>query len=298
MAEPFKALVSTDWLAANLDAEDVKPLDASWRLPSAQKAAAGAQTTVDARPAREDWLERRIPGAAFFDLDEISDKTSPLPHMAPSPDAFARAAGALGIAREDRVIVYDDDGIFSAPRVWWTFRLMGHDRVAVLDGGLPKWRRENRPLEGGAPETTPRQYTIAGQANTAARTADAGRVLRALDDARIAILDARAAARFEGRAPEPRAGLRSGAMPGAINLPYADLLAADGTMKPAADLAALFDRLGVDAGRPAIASCGSGVTAAIIVLALELAGRRDVALYDGSWAEWGASDAADRFPVV
>ena len=266
-------LVSTDWLAAHLGAPDLRILDASWYLPT------------ENRNARAEFEAAHIPGARFFDIDEISDTQSDLPHMAPPVEKFVTRMRALGIGDGHRVVVYDGSGIFSAPRVWWLFRLFGKEDVAVLDGGLPKWRAEGRPVEDGVPILRDRHFTArrnAGLVRDVTQVAASAK----LGDAQI--VDARSGARFRGQAPEPRAGLRSGHIPGSKSLPYGELLNPDGTMKDPAGLRAAFAAAGVDVGRPVITTCGSGVSSAILNLALERLGSRDHALYDGSWAEWGA----------
>jgi len=276
-------LATTDWLAARSGEPAVKIVDGSWRMPG------GA-------PARLDHEERRIPGAVFFDIDAIADKTTALPHMLPSAAEFSEAVGALGIAPGDDVIIYDDQGLFSAARVWWTFRAMGHERVSVLDGGLPKWLREGRPVETGPAAPARVEYRAAPRADLV-RTSDDVRAF--LNDARGVVLDARPAPRFKGEAPEPRPGLRPGRMPGAINLPHALLLRDSGELRPLHELARLFHDRDVHAETDVIATCGSGVTAAVIVLALERLGHRRHALYDGSWAEWGAqTNDPVRFPAI
>lgn len=265
-------LISTEELGATFDDPRLRLVDASWRL--------------DGHDTRSDHACERLPSAIFFDLEAISDTSNPLPHMAPSADAFAAAVGALGVSEDDRIVVYDGAGLFSAARVWWLFQMMGASDVRVLDGGLPKWRREGRALEGGRP--TPVPETIFHPHVNSGAVAGWTEVRDALTG-EAQVLDARAAARFRGDAPEPRLGLRSGHMPGTINLPYGDLLQADGTLKRGADLRDVFRRSGVDLDRPAITSCGSGVTAAILTLALTELGLSS-RLYDGSWAEWGGRD--------
>ncbi len=274
-------LVSTDWLAGNLDA--VKIIDSSWRMPGAGV-------------ARDDYDKRHIPGAVFFDIDAIADKSTDLPHMLPAAAAFESAVGAMGVSDKDAVIVYDDAGIFSAPRVWWTFRAMGHGRVAVLDGGLKKWMAEGHSVTDAAHPVEPTNYKAAAQPDL---VRDATHVRATIADGASQMIDARSAERFLGRAPEPRAGLLSGAMPNAKNTPFDVLLNTDGTMKAADALKDIFKSAGVDLGSPAITTCGSGVTAAVIALALESLGHREWSLYDGSWAEWGKEDH-DRaeFPIV
>lgn len=276
-------LVSTDWLAAGLDRRDLRIVDASWRMPG------GA-------PARRNYEERHIPGAVFFDIDEIADKTTTLPHMLPSAEGFAKAVGDLGIGAGNGVVIYDDSGIFSAARAWWTFCAMGHDRVSVLDGGLPKWLKEGRPVETGAVSGRATAYAAARRRPLARSAAD---VRCFLDEKQGVLLDARPAPRFRGEADEPRPHLRRGHMPGALNLPHGLLIGEDGAMRPLHELARLFHERGVHAETDVILSCGSGVTAAVLDLALERLGHRRHALYDGSWAEWGA-EANDPalFPVA
>lgn len=267
-----ETLVSTDWLAAHLADPALRVLDASWYLPA------------QSRDARAEYAAAHIPEARFFDIDEISDLSTPLPHMAPPVEKFTARLRGLGIGDGMQVVIYDGAGLYSAARVWWTFRLMGLTRVAVLDGGLPKWRAEGRPVTDApadlrAPHLTPRPEP------DWVRSAD--QVLEVVDSKAAQILDARAAGRFRGEAPEPRPGLRSGHIPGSRNLPFSDLLHPDGTMRPVPELRAQFTRAGIDLDAPVITLCGSGVTAAILNLALHRLGHRDHSLYDGSWAEWG-----------
>ncbi|MFN3816033.1 3-mercaptopyruvate sulfurtransferase [Brevundimonas sp.] len=262
-------LLSTDELSALLDAPDVRIIDASWRMDGS-------------RPGDDD---PRIPGAVRFDIDAVADRASPLPHMLPSPQAFAAAAGAMGVDQDDHIVVYDERGLFSAARVWWTFRTMGARRVRVLDGGLPKWIAEGRPVETG-PATSLPPATFQADLNPDS-VADLIQVRRALEDPAALVIDARPAARFLGVAAEPRAGLRSGHMPGAINAPFGDVLNPDGTLRTREDLAGIFDGAGLRPDQSVITTCGSGVTAAILSLALAVLDR-DSAVYDGSWAEWGA----------
>jgi thiosulfate/3-mercaptopyruvate sulfurtransferase len=272
MQDDPKTLVSTDWLAAHLADPDLRILDASYYLPDM------------GRDARAEYATGHIPGARFFDIDEIADSRSELPHMAPPPEKFVSRMRAMGVGDGHQVVVYDGAGLFSAARVWWTFRLMGKTDVAVLDGGLPKWRAEGRPLEDLAPVLRDRHITVSRQAQL---VRDVTQVAAAAKLGDHEILDARAPERFRGEAPEPRPGLRAGHIPGSKNVHYRALLNADGTLKDAAGLRAAFDAAGADLARPVIATCGSGVTACIIALALERLGHRNHAVYDGSWAEWG-----------
>ena len=234
-----------------------------------------------------DWLAQHIPGARFFDIDEIADLRSDLPHMVPPVEKFMSRMRAMGVGDGHQVVVYDGAGIFSAARVWWLFRLMGKTDVAVLDGGLPKWTDEGRDMSDMPPVIRDRHMTVSRQ-NHLVR--DVTQVARAAKLGDHVILDARAAARFRGEAPEPREGLRAGHIPGSHNVPYTELLNADGTMKPPAQLQKVFAASGADLTKPVITTCGSGVTAAVLSLALERIGKTDHSLYDGSWAEWGMYD--------
>ena len=270
-----KTLVSTDWLAAHLKDPDLRSLDASWYLPDA------------GRDARAEYAAAHIPAARFFDLQEISDHRSALPHMAPPSEKFISRMRAMGVGDGHQVVIYDGAGLFSAARVWWLFRLMGKTGVAVLDGGLPKWLAEGREVEDMPPVLRDRHMTVSRQNQL---VKDVTQVAHAAKLAEAEIIDARAAPRFRGDTPEPRAGLRAGHIPGSKNVPYTYLLNDDGTMKSVADLRAVFQAAGVDLAKPAITTCGSGVTAAILSLALERMGHRNHALYDGSWAEWGMYD--------
>ncbi len=267
-----KTLVSTEWLAAHLSDPDLRVLDASWYLPQ------------DGRDPLAEYQAGHIPGARFFDIDEIADLRSDLPHMVPPVEKFMSRMRAMGVGDGHQVVVYDGAGLLSAARVWWLFRLMGHDDVAVLDGGLPKWQAEGRPLEDLPPVIRDRHMVVRRQ-NHLVR--DVTQVARAAKLGDHEIVDARSAGRFAGEAPEPREGLRSGHIPGSKNLPFAELLNSDATMKDIPGLRAAFAAAGVDLSKPVISTCGSGVTACIIDLALERLGHRHHAVYDGSWAEWG-----------
>ncbi len=267
-----KTLVSTDWLEAHLKDPDLRVLDGSWFLP---------QMGIDAQAG---YSAAHIPGARFFDIDEISDSRSALPHMAPPVEKFISRMRAMGVGDGHQVVVYDQAGIFSAPRVWWTFRLMGKTDIAVLDGGLPKWVAEGRPTEDMPPLMRDRHITVQRQAHLVKDVTQVARAAKLRDHE---IIDARAHGRFIGRDPEPRPGLRQGHIPGSKNVPFGDLLAANGTMKSPDDLRAVFAAAGVDLDKPAITSCGSGVNAAMLALALERTGHRRHAVYDGAWAEWG-----------
>ncbi len=273
MTDASKWIVETDWLAAHLSSPDVVILDGSMHLPTS------------GRNAKEEYAAGHIPGAIFFDVDTVSDKSNPLPHMLPSTVQFASQMKKMGIGDGMRIVVYDSEGLYSAARVWWMFRIMGHDDVAVLNGGLKKWKAEGRELEDMPPgKRTERHFT---PRFNAALVRDAADVKGVIGHPTVQIVDARAAARFEGSVAEPRAGLRSGHIPSSRNLPFTSLLRPDGTLKGAAELRAAFDAAGIDIGRPVVASCGSGVTAGVIAFALAQLGAPDTAIYDGSWSEWG-----------
>lgn len=267
-----RTLVSTEWLEAHLKDPDLRILDASWYLPDA------------GRDPKAEYQAAHIPGARFFDIDEISDQRSSLPHMAPTPEKFISRMRAMGVGDGHQVVVYDGAGLLSAARVWWTFRLMGKTDVAVLDGGFPKWQAEGRPVEDMPPILRDRHITVSRQAHL---VRDVTQVAAAAKLGDHEIIDARSAERFRGEAAEPRPGLRAGHIPGSKSLPFGRLLNPDRTMKAPADLRAAFEEAGVDLRKPAITTCGSGVTAAILSLALERMGKTDHSLYDGSWAEWG-----------
>ncbi len=274
--QPSDPLVSTAWLGERLHAPDVRVVDATWLMPGSE------------RDARADHATAHIPGAVFFDIDEIADTDSPLPHMLPSAAKFASRARALGLGDGSRIVVYDQTGLTSAARAWWMFRVMGHKDVAVLDGGLPKWIAEGRPVDDRPAQPRERHFSARLDHEL---VRDRAQVARALESGREQVVDARPAARFRGEAPEPRPGLRGGHMPGARSVPMPTLFAADGTMLPAEALARVFAEAGVDVSRPVVTSCGSGITACVLTLALARLGRWRVAVYDGSWAEWGADPA-------
>lgn len=273
MQDDPKTLVSTEWLAAHLNDPDLRILDASWHMPAT------------GRDARAEYDTAHIPGARFFDIDAISDKRSALPHMAPPVEMFISRMRAMGVGDGHQVVVYDNSDVRSAARVWWTFRLMGKTDVAVLDGGFAKWQAEGRPVEDMAPILRDRHITVQRQAGL---VRDVTQVALASKLGDHQIVDARAPERFRGEAPEPRPGLRSGHIPGARNVPFGRLLNADGTMKAPEALRTEFEAAGVDLKQPVITSCGSGITAAVLALALERIGHRNHSLYDGSWTEWGS----------
>jgi thiosulfate/3-mercaptopyruvate sulfurtransferase len=275
MTDDTKTLVSTDWLARNCDNPDLRILDASWYLPAAD------------RDPKAEYDAAHIPGARFFDIDDVADHRSDMPHMAPPPEKFMSRMRALGVGDGHQVVVYDGAGLMSAARVWWTFKLMGHTDIAVLDGGFPKWQAEGRPIEDMPPVIKDRHMSARFQ-NHLVR--DVTHVSQATKLGTPQIVDARSAARFRGEADEPRAGLRKGHMPGAKNLPFQTLLNENGTLMAPDAIKEAFTQAGIDLTRPVITTCGSGITAAILSLALARIGHDQWSLYDGSWAEWGQFD--------
>jgi thiosulfate/3-mercaptopyruvate sulfurtransferase len=266
-------LVTTDWLAAELGKPDLVIFDATKYLPNEPK------------DGIAEYRRAHIPGARYFNIDQIADPDTDLPHMVPTPGRFAKLMGELGVANTSRVVFYDQKGLASAARGWWLMGLFGHDEATVLDGGLPKWQRENRPVAAGDPSSpVPTTYRPDYRA---ARLRGVGDVLGNVETQAELVLDARAAGRFTGETPEPRAGMRSGHIPGSASLPYTDLLNADGTFRSPEAIRDRFAQAGVTADRPIVTSCGSGVTACILTLGLRLAGLPEGAVYDGSWTEWG-----------
>lgn len=271
-------IVTTDWLARHLEAPDIRIVDGSWYLPAM------------ARNAHQEFLDGHIPGAAFFDIDDISDTESPFPHMLPAPEKFSSRMKKLGIGDGHHVVAYDGAGIFSSARVWWMFHAMGHENVSVLDGGLPKWKEEGRSIETKLQARGQRHYT-ARLNNFIVR--DLSHMQRNLVAKREQVIDARSKARFDGTAPEPRAELSSGHMPGSLSVPFNLLMNEDGTLKADSELQTVLEGAGVDLARPIITTCGSGVTASILSLALTVLGHKTTSLYDGSWSEWAAMRGAE-----
>jgi len=276
MSKREEWLVETDWLAEHLGAPDLVVLDASWHLPPS------------GRDGAAEYLEKRIPGALYFDIDDIADTTSELPHTLPPPEKFTSRMRKMGIGDGKKIVAYDSAGLFSAARVWWMFRVMGHDDVAILNGGLAKWIAEDRPLEDGPPRPVQERHFTSRMQTMMVR--DASYVARASETGSAQIVDARSPGRFQGVEPEPRPELPSGHIPRSRNVYYGDLLNADGTVKDNDALQAAFDAAGVDFSKPVITSCGSGVTAAIVTLALEMLGHNQVGLYDGSWTDWASGE--------
>jgi thiosulfate/3-mercaptopyruvate sulfurtransferase len=277
MQDDPKTLVSTEWLHAHLKDPDLRILDGSYYLPQM------------GRDPRAEYDAAHIPNARFFDIDDVSDHGSDLPHMVPPVEKFMSRMRAMGVGDGHQVVVYDGMGLFSAARVWWLFKLMGQNNIAVLDGGLPKWQAEGRPVEDLPPVIRDRHMTVRRQNHM---VKDVTQVSAASKLGDYEIIDARSPGRFRGEEPEPRAGLRPGHIPGSKNVCFKDLLNTDQTMKNPVEIRQIFEAAGVDFNKPAITTCGSGVTAAVLSLGLERIGKTDHSLYDGSWSEWG------MFPTV
>lgn len=277
MPTPKTWLIETDELERELDAPDLVIIDATWYMPN------------EGQNAREAYLAEHIPGALFFDIDDIAETNTALPHMMPSPEKFSSRMRKMGVGDGQRIVIYDRHGVFSAPRVWWTFRVMGAGDVSVLNGGLPKWKSEGRPLMMGEPSArTPRHFTSRHNLDLV-RDADDMKML--LQDKSADIVDARSSERFTGMTPEPREDLRSGHMPGALNVPYAQVINADGTLRSTDELHAIFSAAGVNSHNSVVTTCGSGITACVLALALSETGHLRTSVYDGSWSEWGADDS-------
>ena len=280
MRSKVDALVSTDWLHRHINDPDIRVVDASYHLPAT------------GRNAKAEYAEARIPGAVFFDIDEIANCDTLLPHMLPSPEKFSSRVRALGLGDGNRIVIYDASGLFSAARVWWMFRVYGHDEVSVLDGGFAKWRSEDRPMSD-LPEIGRERHFTARYNSMMVR--DVQQVLAACASGSEQIVDARSPRRFTAAEPEPQADLRGGHIPGSLNLPYATLFGEDGLFLQGPLLRTLFEDAGIDLKKPVITTCGSGVTAAVLALGLHLLGHRNVSLYDGSWSEWGSRE---DLPIV
>ncbi len=275
------SLVSTEWLAEHASAPDVRIVDASWHMPAT------------GRNPRAEYEAEHIPGAVFFDIDEIADTDNPLPHMVPSPEKFSSRMRRLGLGDGNRIVIYDSLGLVSAARAWWLIRLFGHQDVAILDGGLPKWKAEGRTVSDDPIKPAERHFT--SRINSF-MLREKDQVLRNIDSGREQVLDARSAGRFAASEPEPREGLRGGHIPNSYNLPFTNLLDGEtGTFRPAEELTAEFEKSGIDIKQPVITSCGSGVTACVLAFGLHLLGHRRVAVYDGSWTEWALDEET---PVV
>ena len=269
---PGRWIKSTEWLAGELGKPDVVIVDGSYYLPTQN------------RDARAEYTAAHIPGAVFFDINAVADHSTELPHMLPGPDQFGAAAGDLGISEKDTIVVYDGAGLYSAPRVWWTFRIFGARNVYILDGGLPAWKAEGRATEAGTVKRPKKTFNAEMDTGAVAMLTD---VQMALNDQSAQVVDARSAGRFAGREPEPRAGLRSGHMPGAFSVPFTEIVE-NGRLASPERISQAFKKAGVDPDKPVITSCGSGVTAAILTLGLETLGKKPGRVYDGSWSEWGS----------